>query len=124
MLSAFNFEISVIVIACPCALCLATPTAVMVASVVAAKYRIFVKGVVTLERASKVKTVVFDKSGTLTSGCPVVTDVKLLAHDTLSEAEIWDMLRSDEANSEHPLGKAISKYRAAGTAYKANWFCN
>jgi Cu+-exporting ATPase len=96
----------------------------MVASGVAAKYGIFLKGGETLERASKVKTVVFDKTGTLTSGCPVVTDAKLLAHDTLSEAEIWDMVRSAESNSEHPLGKAICKYLAAGTAYKANWFCN
>ncbi len=72
---AFSFGISTLVIACPCALGLATPTAVMVGTGLAASYGILIKGGDVLEKISSITTVVFDKTGTLTSGCPQVKDI-------------------------------------------------
>lgn len=77
------FSISCLVIACPCALGLATPTAVMVGSGVGAKYGVLIKGGEALEQASRVTAVVFDKTGTLTRGEPVVNDVILLSDSAM-----------------------------------------
>ncbi|MDQ5984475.1 MAG: putative copper-transporting ATPase PacS [Syntrophus sp. SKADARSKE-3] len=99
-----NF-VSVLVIACPCALGLATPTAVMVGTGLGAQRGILIKGGECLENASKLTTIVFDKTGTLTKGEPVVTDI-LCAAGT-SERHLLEVAVSLEAVSEHPLAQAI-----------------
>jgi len=102
---AFIILISVLVIACPCALGLATPTAIMVGTGRAASKGILYKNAETLETAHHVDTVVFDKTGTLTYGRPVVNDVILLSH--LSEEEVLRLAASVESASEHPFSLAI-----------------
>ncbi|MDR0381520.1 MAG: heavy metal translocating P-type ATPase [Oscillospiraceae bacterium] len=97
--------ISVLVIACPCALGLATPTAIMVGTGKGAENGILIKGGEALETAHKVDTIVFDKTGTVTEGKPTVTDV--LPAGTLSKEELWRLTASAEQGSEHPLGQAI-----------------
>lgn len=99
-----NF-ISVLIIACPCALGLATPTAIMVGTGKGAENGILIKGGDALETAQSVDSVVFDKTGTLTRGKPVVTD--MIARGGYSEDEILSIAASIEKNSEHPLGEAI-----------------
>lgn len=96
---------SVIVIACPCALGLATPTALMVGTGKGAQYGILVKGGEPLEAACHIKTVVFDKTGTLTNGKPEVTDI--LQFENLDEDEILMITASLEKQSEHSLAEAI-----------------
>lgn len=98
-------SISVLVISCPCALGLATPVAIMVASGVGAKNGILFKTAVSLEEAGKVQTVVLDKTGTITKGEPEVTNV--LPADGTTEVELMKMALSLEQRSEHPLAKAI-----------------
>ncbi len=99
---------SVIVIACPCALGLATPTAIMVGTGKGAEYGVLIKGGEPLEAACKIKVIVFDKTGTLTKGEPEVTDVVTVgAHD---EEEIIAMSAGLEKTSEHPLAEAIIKH--------------
>ena len=100
-----NF-VAVMIIACPCALGLATPTAVMVGTGKGAEHGILIKGGESLETAHKVKTVVFDKTGTLTKGEPAVTDI---IPDAVSEEELLRYAASAEKGSEHPLGEAILK---------------
>ena len=110
---AFDFAISVLVIACPCALGLATPTAIMVGTGIAAKKGILVKGGgVALESAHQVKTVVFDKTGTLTYGRPTVTGNKLLLKWSpfSSETDVWSLISILGMMSDHPLSKAIVTY--------------
>jgi len=99
-----NF-VSVLIIACPCALGLATPTAIMVGTGKGAENGILIKGGEALETAQTVNSVVFDKTGTLTRGKPVVTDV--VAYGDCSVDEILSIAASVEKNSEHPLGEAI-----------------
>ncbi len=99
---------SVIVIACPCALGLATPTAIMVGTGKGAEHGILIKGGEPLEAACKVKAVVFDKTGTLTKGKPEVTDV--VSAGLTDEDEIITISASLEKLSEHPLAEAIVKY--------------
>lgn len=102
--------ISVIVFACPCALGLATPTAVMVGTGVGSKQGILIKGGATLETATKIRHIVFDKTGTLTMGKMSVAEIKL---EPLWEANDWrrrlwwSLVGLAEMNSEHPVGKAI-----------------
>jgi Cu+-exporting ATPase len=97
--------ISVLVIACPCALGLATPTAIMVGTGKGAEHGVLIKGGDALETAHKVQTIVFDKTGTLTEGKPVVTDI--IATNQLNENELMRLSASAEKGSEHPLGEAI-----------------
>ncbi len=107
-----NF-VSVLIIACPCAMGLATPTAVMVGTGLGAESGILIKGGESLERACHLTTVVFDKTGTLTRGTPVVTD--LWVHPALDREEVLRKTASVEALSEHPLARAIvQKAREAG----------
>ncbi|CAI0401544.1 unnamed protein product [Linum tenue] len=102
------FSISVVVIACPCALGLATPTAVMVATGVGAKHGVLIKGGDALERAQKINYVIFDKTGTLTQGKATVTTAKVFTGMDRGEFLRW--VASAEASSEHPLAKAIVEY--------------
>ncbi|CAL5054226.1 unnamed protein product [Urochloa decumbens] len=102
------FAISVVVIACPCALGLATPTAVMVATGIGANHGVLVKGGDALERAQNVNYVVFDKTGTLTQGKAVVTTAKVFSGMDLGD--FLTLVASAEASSEHPLAKAILDY--------------
>ena len=98
---ALIFAVSVVVIACPCALGLATPTALMVGTGRGAKMGILIKNGEVLEEVSDVKTVVFDKTGTITNGKPVVTDI--IGNDT----QVLEIAASLEESSEHPLATAI-----------------
>ncbi len=97
--------ISVLVIACPCALGLATPTAIMVGTGKGAKQGILIKGGDTLEKAHKVSYVIFDKTGTLTVGKPKVTDV--IAFGKSNHNEVLSIAAALEKSSEHPLAEAI-----------------
>ncbi|KAH9775599.1 putative copper-transporting ATPase HMA5 [Citrus sinensis] len=105
---ALQFGISVMVIACPCALGLATPTAVMVGTGVGASQGVLIKGGQALESAHKVNCIVFDKTGTLTVGKPVVVNTKLFKNMVLRD--FYELIAATEANSEHPLAKAIVEY--------------
>jgi len=102
-----NF-IAVLIIACPCALGLATPTAIMVGTGLGATRGILIKNAQSLERAQKVQTIVFDKTGTVTEGKPVVTDV--FAFNGFDERQIIQRAAALENKSEHPLGKAVVDY--------------
>jgi len=99
--------ISVLVIACPCALGLATPTAIMVGTGKGAEHGVLIKSGVALETAHKIKTIVFDKTGTITEGKPKVTDV--VVTEDITENELLQLAASAEKGSEHPLGEAIVK---------------
>src|SRR5450756_2312426 len=96
---------AVVVIACPCALGLATTTAIMVGTGKGAENGILIKSGDALETAYKIKAIVFDKTGTLTHGRPVVTDIELAdGHDT---TRVFTFAAALERNSEHPLAEAI-----------------
>lgn len=102
---ALTFAISAVVIACPDALGLATPTAVAVGTGIAAKHNILIKDAATLENVSKINAIVLDKTGTLTEGKPALTDV--VSSSGLPENELLRLVASAERNSEHPLAEAI-----------------
>jgi len=99
--------VAVLVIACPCALGLATPTAIMAGTGKGAEHGILFKTSEALETASKLTTIVLDKTGTITSGKPTVTDLVPIAPAGRSEEELLHLAASVEKGSEHPLGKAI-----------------
>ena len=103
---ALTIFISVLVIACPCALGLATPTAIMVGTGKGAEYGVLIKGGEALEVTHQIDIIVFDKTGTITEGKPVVTDI---ITTTISEDELLSIAASSEKGSEHPLGEAIVK---------------
>ncbi|GLT82201.1 hypothetical protein SLE2022_006060 [Rubroshorea leprosula] len=105
---ALQFGISVLVVACPCALGLATPTAVMVATGKGATLGVLIKGGNALEKAHKVKTIVFDKTGTLTVGKPEVVSVMLFS--SISMEDFCNLASTAEANSEHPIAKAVVEH--------------
>jgi len=102
---ALTTFISVLIIACPCAMGLATPTAIMVGTGKGAENGVLIRGGEALEQAHKIQTIVLDKTGTLTRGRPAVTDV--IPADGLPETEILRLTAAAELGSEHPLGQAI-----------------
>lgn len=106
---SLNFAISVLVISCPCALGLATPMAIMVATGKSAKFGLLFKNAESLENLHKVDTILLDKTGTITEGKPQVTDII----SEIDENEFIKIASSIENNSEHPLSHAISEYAKA-----------
>jgi Cu+-exporting ATPase len=105
-----NF-IAVMVIACPCALGLATPTAIMVGTGLGASNGIMIKNAESLERLNSVTTIVFDKTGTITTGKPVVTNI--ITMNGIDENQLLHKAASVERRSEHPLGAAIVEFASA-----------
>lgn len=104
---ALTIAISVLVIACPCALGLATPTAIMIGTGKGAEHGVLIKSGTALETTHKLKTIVFDKTGTITEGKPKVTDI--ITAKGISQEELLMLAASGEKGSEHPLGEAIVK---------------
>jgi Cu+-exporting ATPase len=114
--------VATLVIACPCALGLATPTAVQIATGRAAQLGILIKNAESLEKANSISTMVIDKTGTLTEGRPTVTDVvhlhpqleEVMSHNSAIlislQALVLKMAATIEGHSEHPLGKAVVNY--------------
>lgn len=102
-----KLAISVVVVACPCALGLAAPTAVMVGTGVGALHGILIKGADILEKATSINVILFDKTGTLTTGEMSLVNYKSLSK--LSDADWWKLIGSVECNSEHPIGVALTK---------------
>ncbi len=108
---AFAAAVAVLIIACPCAMGLAVPTAVMVSTGKGAQLGVLIKGGEALQRAGDVQTVVLDKTGTVTEGRPTVTDVVLVpGGGAMNEAELLRLVASVESSSEHPLADAIVRH--------------
>src|SRR5205807_3440108 len=109
-LFAMTLAVTVVVITCPDALGLATPTAVAVGTGIGARNGILIKNATALEQASKIQAIIFDKTGTLTEGKPAVTDMVVFAAGKvagLDEARLLQVVATAEADSEHPLANAI-----------------
>ncbi|HET7189517.1 MAG TPA: heavy metal translocating P-type ATPase [Gemmatimonadaceae bacterium] len=104
---AFAASVAVLIIACPCAMGLAVPTAVMVATGKGAELGVLIKGGEALQRAGDLTTVVLDKTGTVTEGKPTVTDLLAAPGSSMSSAEVLGLVASMESSSEHPLADAI-----------------
>ncbi len=105
--------LAVLIIACPCAMGLAVPTAVMVATGKGAQLGVLIKGGEALQRAGDLTTVVLDKTGTITEGAPALTDFVMAAGSDLDEANVLQLASSLEAASQHPLGAAVVAAAAA-----------
>ena len=112
MMQAFAAAVTVLVIACPCAMGLAVPTAVMVATGRGAAFGLLIKGGDALQRLEKIDTVVLDKTGTITAGQPEVTDVLPAAGSGFSADEMLRLAAALERASEHPLGEAVVRHAA------------
>jgi len=110
---ALLFMVTVLVIACPCAIGLATPTAIMAGTGVAAAHGILIKGGEPLEALAKVDTVVFDKTGTLTVGRPSVVAIVSTDEGQLSAEQLLRIAGSAESGSQHPLGRAVYDHARA-----------
>lgn len=109
-------SVTVLVISCPCAVGLATPSAIMAGSGKAAEFGILFKGADVMEATARLQAIIFDKTGTLTKGEPAVTDVRTV--DGFSERDVLRLAALAERNSEHPLGEAIvRKARDEGLAF-------
>lgn len=108
LVTALTFAVSAVVIACPDALGLATPTAVAVGTGIGAKFNILIKDAATLERTSKIQIVAIDKTGTLTEGKPKVTEI--VTTEGYKEDEVLALQAAAEAGSNHPVGLAIIHY--------------
>ncbi|KAG2386248.1 hypothetical protein C9374_002694 [Naegleria lovaniensis] len=109
---ALQFALAILVISCPCAISLAAPTAVMVGIGMAAKFGVLVKSGQVMEMCHKVNCIIFDKTGTVTHGKPVVTDIEILEEHALewSEEKFLQVIGSAEMGSEHIIGKAIVEH--------------
>jgi len=114
VMQAVAAAVTVLVIACPCAMGLAVPTAVMVATGRGATFGLLIKGGEALQRMEKVDTVVLDKTGTITAGRPEVTDVLLNPSSSFSREEMIRLAAALERASEHPLGEAIVRHATQG----------
>ncbi|MEM9019494.1 MAG: heavy metal translocating P-type ATPase [Planctomycetota bacterium] len=116
--------VAVLIIACPCALGLAVPTAILVGTGIGARRGILIKDPAALERAGNIQQIILDKTGTLTTGRPSVTDI--IVHDPdLSEQDMLRLAAAVEQDSEHPLGRAIlsaAEQRAIGLPPVSNFF--
>jgi P-type Cu+ transporter len=110
VMQAFAAAVTVLVIACPCAMGLAVPTAVMVATGRGATFGILIKGGEALQRMETIDTVVLDKTGTITAGRPQVTDVLLALPDEAGEEQVVRLAAALERASEHPLAEAVVRY--------------
>ena len=108
-LFSFLFAITTLVIACPCALGLATPTAVMVGTGLGARHGVLIKGGLPLETAHAATHVIFDKTGTITLGKPAVTNVVAFDSKRIDTGRLLYLAASAEASSEHPVGAAIAR---------------
>ncbi|WP_433580417.1 heavy metal translocating P-type ATPase [Nocardia brasiliensis] len=119
---AMLFAITVVVITCPDALGLATPTAIMVGTGLGAKRGVLFKNALALEAAARIQTVVFDKTGTLTKGEPEVTEVRTA--DGFTADQVLPLVAAVERESEHPLAAAIVRHAEGGIRLSANKFEN
>lgn len=121
---AFLASISVLCISCPCALGLATPTAVMVGTGVGAQLGILIKGGEPLETLRSITTVVFDKTGTLTIGKPKVTGCRMFVEETVCSTRLaLAAAGTAEQGSEHPLGVAVVNYVKEVRQSQTVWLC-
>lgn len=110
LVRAFSSSVAVLIIACPCAMGLAVPTAVMVATGRGAEFGVLIKGGEMLQRAGDVNTVALDKTGTITEGRPTVTELELAAQAELTAGDVLALVASVEKLSEHPLADAVVRY--------------
>ncbi len=112
ILISLKLAIAVMVVACPCALGLATPTAILVGTAIGAERGLLIKGGDVLEKVHQLKTIVFDKTGTLTTGSPTVTDCINISDSSSTDTSLIQLAAAVESGSQHPLAKAILKSAA------------
>src|SRR6185312_6391183 len=113
---AFAAAVAVLIIACPCAMGLAVPTAVMVATGRGAELGVLIKGGEALQRAGELRTIVLDKTGTVTEGRPTVTDIVIVPGSARRSTDVLGLVASLETVSEHPLADAIVRHARERTS--------